>query len=157
MDFGIRGNLQPVNELVQQYLKAVGIQATLNALEWNAMIKKDVVDRNYEATLNWWVYPTDPDVTPYFISTAAGKGFNIPGYKDPKLDELLIKGQTTTDPAQRKQIYKELQAYMADTLPYVFLWYPQEIDVINSRLQGVAPVNLRDGMHYVNEWWVSAK
>lgn len=157
MDFGLRANLQPVNELVQQDLKAVGIQATLNAQEWNAMIKKDVVDRNYEAQLNWWVTPPDPDVTAYFVSTAAGKGFNIPGYKDTKLDDLLIKGQTTSDPAARKQIYKDLQSYMADTLPYLFLWYPQEVDVINSRLQGVSPVNLRDGMHYVNEWWVSAK
>ncbi len=157
MDFGIRANLQPVNELVQQYLKAVGIQATLNAQEWNAMIKKDVVDRNYEAQLNWWVTPPDPDVTAYFVSTAAGKGFNIPGYKDQKLDDLLIKGQTTSDPAMRKQIYKDLQTYMADNLPYIFLWYPQEIDVINSRVQGVAAINLRDGMHYVNEWWVNAK
>jgi|GEM_PF-489536 len=157
MDFGLRANLQPVNELVQQYFKQVGIQATLNAQEWNAMIKKDVVDRNYEMQLNWWTYPTDPDVTAYFVSTAAGKGFNIPGYKDPKLDELLIKGQTTSDAAQRKQIYKDLQAYMSDTLPYLFLWYPQEIDVVNSRVQGVAPLNLRDGMHYVNEWWVAAK
>ncbi len=157
MDFGLRANLQPVNELVQQYFKQIGIQATLNAQEWNAMIKKDVVDRNYEMQLNWWVYPTDPDVTAYFVSTAAGKGFNIPGYKDTKLDDLLIKGQTTSDAAQRKQIYKDLQAYMADTLPYLFLWYPQEIDVVNSRVQGVAALNLRDGMHYVNEWWVSAK
>jgi peptide/nickel transport system substrate-binding protein len=157
MDFGIRANLQPVDELVQQYFKQIGIQATLNAQEWNAMIKKDVVDRNYEMQLNWWVYPTDPDVTPYFVSTAAGKGFNIPGYKDPKLDDLLVKGQTTNDPVQRKQIYKDLQAYMADTLPYLFLWYPQEIDVMNSRVQGVAALNLRDGMHYVNEWWVSSK
>lgn len=157
MDFGLRANLQPVNELVQQYYKQIGIQATLNAQEWNAMIKKDVVDRNYEMQLNWWTYATDPDVTAYFVSTAAGKGFNIPGYKDTKLDDLLIKGQTTSDAAQRKQIYKDLQAYMADTLPYLFLWYPQEIDVVNSRVQGVAPLNLRDGMHYVNEWWVNAK
>lgn len=155
LDFGIRANLQPVNELVQQYFKQIGLQVTLNAQEWNAMIKKDVVDRNYEATLNWWVYPTDPDVTPYFVSTAAGKGYNIPGYKDPKLDDLLIKGQTASDVAQRKQVYKDLQTYMADTLPYLFLWYPQEIDVINSRVHGVAPLNLRDGMQYVNEWWVA--
>jgi hypothetical protein len=36
----------------------------------------------------------------------------------------------------------------------VFLWYPQEIDVINANLQGVADLNLRDNMHYVQEWWI---
>ena len=43
---------------------------------------------------------------------------------------------------------------VADNLPYVFLWYPEEIDVVNANLQGVSDLNLRDNMHYVNEWWI---
>src|SRR5205807_1510052 len=84
MDVGQRGVLEPTNALIQQNLKAVGIQANLNAMEWNAYIQKVVVNRDYSATVNWWVYPNDPDVFPYFHSSTAGKGFNIPGYKDPK-------------------------------------------------------------------------
>jgi peptide/nickel transport system substrate-binding protein len=154
MDVGQRGVLQPTNELIQQNLKAVGIQADLNSMEWNAYIQKVVVARDYSATVNWWVYPNDPDVFSYYHSTAAGKGFNIPGYKDPKLDELLTRVQTETDLAKRKQAVVELQTFMADNLPYVFLWYPQEIDVINANLQGVPDVNLRDNMHYIREWWL---
>jgi peptide/nickel transport system substrate-binding protein len=41
---------------------------------------------------------------------------------------------------------------MVDTLPYNFLWYPQEIDIVSDSLQGVPDLNLRDAMHYVNEW-----
>jgi peptide/nickel transport system substrate-binding protein len=43
---------------------------------------------------------------------------------------------------------------MADNLPYIFLWYPQELDVLNANLQGVPDLNLRDAMHYVQEWWI---
>jgi peptide/nickel transport system substrate-binding protein len=154
MDVGQRGVLQPTNELIQQNLKAVGIQADLNSMEWNAYIQKVVVGRDYTATVNWWVYPNDPDVFPYYHSSAAGKGFNIPGYKDPTLDDLLVKVQTETDLTRRKQDVVELQAYMADNLPYLFLWYPQEIDVINANLQGVPDLNLRDNMHYVREWFL---
>ncbi len=154
MDVGQRGVLQPTNELIQQNLKAVGIQADLSSMEWNAYIQKVVVNRDYTATVNWWVYPADPDVFPYFHSTAAGKGFNIPGFKDPKLDELLTKVQTEADATKRKQAVTDLQAFMADNLPYIFLWYPEEIDVINANLQGVPDLNLRDNMHYVNEWWL---
>jgi peptide/nickel transport system substrate-binding protein len=152
MDVGQRGVLQPTNELIQQNLKKVGISADLNSMEWNAYIQKVVVNRDYSATVNWWVYPNDPDVLPYYASSAAGKGFNIPGYQDAKLDELLTAGQKTSDPAARKPIYTQLQAYMADNLPYLFLWYPQEIDVVSDTLQGVPDLNLRDAMHYVNEW-----
>jgi peptide/nickel transport system substrate-binding protein len=154
MDVGQRGVLQPTNELIQQNLKAVGIQADLNSMEWNAYIQKVVVSRDYTATVNWWVYPNDPDVFPYFHSTTAGKGFNIPGFKDPKLDSLLTAVQTETDPGKRKQAVTDLQTFMADNLPYIFLWYPEEIDVINANLQGVPDINLRDNMHYVAEWWL---
>ena len=40
MDVGQRGVLQPTNELIQQNLKAVGIQADLNSMEWNAYIQE---------------------------------------------------------------------------------------------------------------------
>jgi peptide/nickel transport system substrate-binding protein len=152
MDVGQRGVLQPTNELIQQNLKKVGIQADLNSMEWNSYIQKVVVTRDYTATVNWWVYPNDPDVLPYYASSAAGKGFNIPGFKDAQLDDLLTQGQKTSDPAERKKVYAQLQAYMADNLPYNFLWYPQEIDIVSDNLQGVPDLNLRDSMHYVNEW-----
>jgi peptide/nickel transport system substrate-binding protein len=40
MDVGQRGVLQPTNELIQQNLKKVGIQADLNSMEWNAYIQE---------------------------------------------------------------------------------------------------------------------
>ena len=64
----------------------------------------------------------------------------------------LTAVQTETDLAKRKQAVTSLQTLMADNLPYLFLWYPQEIDVINANLQGVPDLNLRDAMHYVQEW-----
>jgi peptide/nickel transport system substrate-binding protein len=135
----------------------VGIQAALNSMEWNAYIQKVVVDRQYTATVNWWVYPNDPDVLPYYASSAAGKGFNIPGFKDAALDDLLTQTQRTSDPAERKKAVTQLQSYMADNLPYNFLWYPQEIDIVSDTLQGVPDLNLRDAMHYVNEWSLKPK
>ena len=157
MDVGQKGPLEPVNALIQQDLKKVGVQVDLNTMEWNSYIQKVVVRRDYTATVNWWVYPSDPDVFPYYHSSAAGKGFNIPGVKDPKLDDILTRGQATSDVAKRKVIYQELQTYMADTLPYLFLWYPEEVDVFSSSLKGVPELGLRDGMHYIGEWWLAKK
>jgi peptide/nickel transport system substrate-binding protein len=157
MDVGQRGVLEPVNALIQQDLKKVGVIVDLNTMEWNSYIQKDVVRREYTATVNWWTYPSDPDVFPYYHSSAAGKGFNIPGYQDPKLDDLLVQGQAASDLEARKAIYKQLQAYTSETLPYLFLWYPQEIDVISTSLKGVPELGLRDAMHYLGEWWLTKK
>ena len=157
MDVGQKGVLEPVNALIQQDLKKVGVVADLNTMEWNSYIQKVVVRREYTASVNWWTYPSDPDVFPYYASSAAGKGFNIPGYQDPKLDDILIQGQGTSDLEARKAVYKQLQTYMADTLPYLFLWYPDEVDVLSSSLQGVPELGLRDAMHYIGEWWLAKK
>jgi len=157
MDVGQRGVLEPVNALIQQDLRKVGVVVDLNTMEWNAYIQKDVVRREYTATVNWWTYPSDPDVFPYYHSSAAGKGFNIPGYQDPKLDDLLVQGQSASDLEARKAVYKQLQQYTSEVLPYLFLWYPQEIDVLSSALQGVPELGLRDSMHYIGEWWLAKK
>jgi len=157
MDVGQRGVLEPVNALIQQDLKKIGVAADLNTMEWNAYIQKVVVRREYTASVNWWTYPSDPDVFSYYHSSTAGKGFNIPGYQDPKLDDLLVQGQSAGDLESRKAVYKQLQAYTSETLPYLFLWYPQEIDVLSASLQGVPELGLRDAMHYIGEWWLTKK
>jgi len=143
-----------VSALVQQDLKKVGVIADLNTVDFTTYKNSVYVTKDYTAAVSWWVYPSDPDVFPYYHSSTAEKGFNIPKYKDPKLDDLLTQGQSASDLEARKAVYKQLQAYMADNLPYLFLWYPEEVDVLSSSLQGVAELNLRDGMHYIGEWWL---
>ena len=56
---------------------------------------------------------------------------------------MLMAGEATGDQRFIEFTTKRFQ-FMADNLPYIFLWYPQEIDVINANLQGVPDINLRD-------------
>ncbi|CEG28711.1 ABC transporter substrate-binding protein [Bacillus sp. B-jedd] len=153
-DIGIQGDLEPIAQMVQQYLKEVGLDVKLNTLEWNAMIQKNIIERDFDMILNWWAYPADPDVYAQYHSSNAGKGNNIPGYKDAKLDELLVKGQQTSDPAARGEVYKEMQQYMAENLPYLYLWYPEEIQIRNKKLKGVPDMYFGGALHYVNEWYI---
>ncbi|MEA2662612.1 MAG: peptide/nickel transport system substrate-binding protein [Chloroflexota bacterium] len=143
-----------VSALVQQDLKKVGVVADLNTVDFTTYRDSVYVTKNYTAAVSWWVYPSDPDVFPYYHSSTADKGFNIPKYRDPKLDDLLTQGQSAADLEGRKTAYKQLQTYLADNLPYLYLWYPQEVDVLSASLRGVAELNLRDGMHYIGEWWL---
>ncbi|MEK3936319.1 ABC transporter substrate-binding protein [Sporosarcina sp. FSL W7-1349] len=153
-DIAIQGDLERIAQLVQQYLIEAGIDVKLNVLEWNAMIQKDIIERDYEMLLNWWSYPTDPDVYAQYSSENAGTGNNIPGYKDPKLDELLSKGQATSDQEERAAIYREVQEYMSETLPYIYLWYPKELQLRNSKLKGLPDMYYGATLHYIHEWYL---
>ena len=155
-EVGIQGNLVRIGQIVQQQLREAGLDARFETLEWNTMIQKNVIRRDYDMMLNWWRYPADPDLLPYFHSSTAGTGYNIPGYRDSKLDELLEAGSTIADPEERRGIYLELQDYMAETLPYLFLWYPMETAVRRANLEGVPEsLGFGDSLHYIDEWWIS--
>ena len=155
-EVGIQGNLVRIGQIVQQQLREAGIDARFETLEWNTMIQKNVIRRDYDMILNWWRYPADPDLLPYFHSSTAGTGYNIPGYRDSRLDELLEAGSTTADPEERRGIYRELQDYMAETLPYLFLWYPMETQVRRTDLEGVPEgLGFGDSLHYIDEWRIA--
>ncbi|MBB6453745.1 peptide/nickel transport system substrate-binding protein [Salirhabdus euzebyi] len=153
-DIALQGDLEQMAVLVQQYLIEVGFDVKLNTLEWNAMIQKNIIERDFDMILNWWAYPTDPDVLAQYHSSNAGTGNNIPGYQNEELDALLEQGQSVGDPAERKEIYDQVQVHMAENLPYLYLWYPQALSVRSDRLQNVPDLHFGGTLHYINEWWV---
>jgi len=151
----LQGELEQVATLIQQYLKDVGFDVDLNTMEWNTMVEEVVVNRDYEMTMNWWTYPSDPDVYSQNHSSNAGSGNNIPGYKNHELDELLEEGQSVSEPEKRKEIYDKVQEHMAENLPYIYLWYPEEITIRNKRIHNV-PEDISFGhtLSYIDEWTV---
>lgn len=134
MPTGQFGILVPAAQLIQQYWQKVGVKVNLQVMEWNAFIQQVVVNRTYDATLNWWAMPTDPDVLVYHHSSTAGTGFNIPGYKNPELDKLMEQGRAAASEEERVKIYQEMQKLTAEELPYLYLWYPQAIIASSKKL-----------------------
>ncbi|MBB6098588.1 peptide/nickel transport system substrate-binding protein [Deinobacterium chartae] len=149
--------LLPITLLIQQYWKNIGVKAELKTMDWNSYIQQVVVKRDYQGTVNWWSTPADPDVLPYYASSSAGTGYNIPGYKNPALDRLLEEGRRATSTSARKKVYTEAQELMAKELPYLYLWYPQMIIVKNKRLQGMRGVTQAADFQYAHEWYVTRK
>ncbi|WP_416145233.1 ABC transporter substrate-binding protein [Planococcus koreensis] len=152
-EIGIQGDLEAISQMVQQYLVKTGFDVNLNAMEWNSMIQEVVVNRDYEMSLNWWRYPADPDLSAYMHSNSIA-GNNITAYQNPELDALLDAGAQTSDVEERKEIYIEAQKFMAEELPYIFLWYPQEAQVRASNLKGVPDLAFGDALHHIHKWYI---
>jgi peptide/nickel transport system substrate-binding protein len=148
------GYLVNATLLVQQYWKAIGVDAKLNVMEWNAYIQDVVVKRNYQATLAWWSTPPTPDITPYFSTAAAEKGNNIPNYKNAELDALMAKARAATNVDDEVTVVKAIEANVAQNLPYLFLWYPDIITVLNKKVGGMATINTPTAFQYSADWYV---
>jgi peptide/nickel transport system substrate-binding protein len=149
--------LVPATLLVQQYWKAIGVKANVQVMEWNAYIQKMFVNRQYEATLAWWSTPPTPDVTPYYASSAANAGNNIPNYKNADLDKLMQQGREASGVQQQVLVYRKLQRTLAEQLPYLYLWFPENTALINNRITGFPEINMAAAFQYSNEWAVAKK
>jgi peptide/nickel transport system substrate-binding protein len=155
MPTGQFGYLVPATLLAQQYWADIGVEANVEVIEWNAYIQQVVVNREYEATLAWWSQPPTPDVSPYYSSEAAVTGNNIPNYRSDTLDDIMTAGRRAISEAEQIAIYAEMQAYLAEELPYMYLWYPDILSAVSNRIQGMPEINNATAFQFAAQWYVA--
>jgi peptide/nickel transport system substrate-binding protein len=143
-------------EIIQRRLRAVGIDAQIHIVEWAAFINTFIRKRDFEAIILGWGLGLDPDQYDIWHSSKTGSDeLNHISYKNPKVDALLEAGRRTFDEAKRKAIYGEFQDIMAEEQPVVFLYVPDALPVVSSRVRGIEPAPA--GISYnFTKWYVPA-
>lgn len=153
-----QGNEQRIKtaELIQRYLKDVGIKMSIRVLEWTAFL--DTIDRrDFEAVLLGWSLDPDPDQYDIWHSSKTGpKEFNFISYVNPEVDKLLVNGRNTCRQDERKKIYHRLQEILAEEQPYTFLYFPQSLPIVHARFYGIKPAPGGIGYNFI-EWYVPAQ
>jgi peptide/nickel transport system substrate-binding protein len=94
--------------------------------------------------LKWIGSNEDPDIFRYMYSSASfpPKGANRGHYTNPRVDALLAQaaaeaGAPDAVQARRRAEYIEVQKILADELPSLPLWYPENEVVHSTRVEGV--------------------
>jgi peptide/nickel transport system substrate-binding protein len=123
----------------QQQLREVGIALDIRSFE-SATFLADVTKGAYQVhALRWIGGNQDPDMFENVFATSsfAPKRANRTFYSNPRVDELIKEGRSTLDQAKRKVIYDEIQQIVARDLPYINLWYPDNVLVHTNRVHGI--------------------
>ncbi|ARK20300.1 ABC transporter substrate-binding protein [Sporosarcina ureae] len=115
----------------------IGADVQVAALDWSAITIEDT-----EAFMVGWGSPYDADHHTHILfhsdeSSVTSTGYNYGSYSNEKVDELLAKGRTTTDPEERKQIYMQFQEELANDPAFDFIAYENAVYGINKDLSGV--------------------
>jgi peptide/nickel transport system substrate-binding protein len=141
-------------QIIQQRLRQVGIDIKIRVVEWAAFLKEFVNKGKFEVVLLAWSISQDPDMYDIWHSSKTKPGeLNFIGYNNAEVDRLLIAGRNTFDIAQRRQAYFRIQNILADEQPYTFLYVPDALPVVSSRIRGVEPAPAGIG-HNQNRWYV---
>ena len=133
-----------VTEAIQSQLAEVGIDASIETLEWSAYL--DLTRQPPEdnivpiALLGWGTVTGDADygLFPLFHSSQhVPDGSNRAFYANPAVDELLSEGRTNTDPDAREQIYAEALEIIHEDAPWLFLHSETQLVAVNDDVQGL--------------------
>ena len=91
-------------------------------------------------SLRWVGYSNqDPDIFEDAFHSASfpPKRDNRGYYSNPAVDRLIDEARRTPDQQKRKQLYAEVQRILADDLPYINLWYFDNVVVHSRRVRNL--------------------
>ena len=131
-------------EVIVEQLKAVGINATIKAVEWTTWLDEVYNDRQYAATISGITCDSTPGYLLNRFQTDSKKNFI--NFQNTEYDEIYAKAQAELDPAKKAEYYKELQKILCDEAGSVFLQVPASQTAISKNLAGYKfyPVYVQD-------------
>jgi ABC-type transport system substrate-binding protein len=125
--------------VMQQQLREVGIALDIRSYEF-ATFFADVQHGAFQMYgLRWIGGNEDPDIFEYAFHSSKfpPNGANRDYYSNPRVDTLIDKARREIDPRVRKPLYAEVQQVLAKDLPYINLWYLDNVLVRTKRVRGV--------------------
>ena len=125
--------------VLQQQLRDVGIALDIRTFEF-ATFFADVTSGAFQFySLRWIGGNEDPDIFEYAFHSAKfpPRGANRGFYSNPRVDVLIDQARRESDQNIRKRLYAELQEVLAQDVPYVNLWYFDNVLVHSKRVRGI--------------------
>src|SRR5262249_18503489 len=81
----------------------------------------------------------DPDILRRVFASSQQPpvGFNRGHFVDPTVDALIERATKSTDDSERRQLYGQVQARIAEQVPYISLWHKTNVVVTQPNIKGV--------------------
>jgi peptide/nickel transport system substrate-binding protein len=141
-------------EIIQRRLREVGVAVKIRTVEWAAFLKEFIEKGRFEAVLLGWTTGQDPDIYDIWHSSKNKPGeLNFINYNNPEVDRLLEEGRHTFDQSKRKAAYFRLQEILAHDQPYTFLYVPDALPAVSSRIHGIKPAPAGISYNFI-KWYV---
>jgi peptide/nickel transport system substrate-binding protein len=135
---GVYGSFEEVCEAIAGYLGEVGITINLEIME----------------SAQYWDLEANKELPPLFGDSwgeESGEAYNrligalggwdaaYSAWSDPEIDRLLSEISTEVDADKRTALYQELQVYMHDNPPFIYLYEPYTFEAVRDKVQDYHP------------------
>ncbi len=128
-----------LGEVLQEQWRRVGVELELRPLEF-ATLYADITRGNFQLyTLRWVGANNDPDIFEYVFHSRRipPDGANRGRFRNARLDALLDQARVEPEREKRRRTYGEVQRIVGEELPYLSLWYLDNVCVHRRRVAQV--------------------
>ena len=152
-------------QFLQQAFQTAGMQVNINIIA-QATIINNALAGSYQATLWRQFGAVDPDLNYVWFTTQLASGslaLNMARNVDPRIQAALLAGRTTSNKAARTKSYQQVNQYLAQDIPYLWLARDTWAVVANPKVQnfanpktlsGTKAVAFDEGVLWPTQMWV---
>ncbi len=125
--------------VIQDQLAKVGIQVTLKTYDWGTFYG-DIKAGRFQLYSLSWVGIKTPDIFRYAFHSGSvpPEGANRGRFQDIIVDTLIEAAEQVSDLEHQAILYRALQERLVQTLPYVPLWYEDQVFAMRTGVDGYA-------------------
>lgn len=134
-------------EVLESQLKEVGINLSIEPIEFSTWLSKVYTDRDFQSTIVGFIGYLDPNqILGRYTSDNKRDYIN---YKNPKFDEAIKKASSSASKEEQISYYKEAQKLLAEDAASAFLVDPDTITAMRNGVEGlklypIQKLNLED-------------
>ncbi|MEK6952610.1 MAG: ABC transporter substrate-binding protein, partial [Nanoarchaeota archaeon] len=152
--------LLQVAELIKDYWQSIGILVDINTVSITDL-KPIIKNRNYDILLYGEALGSEPDLYPFWHSSQKNDpGLNLSSYENKDVDKLLKEARETLDGDKKKEKLEKLQDIIINNAPALFLYNPDYIYFVSSKVNGVDTKKIIDpAERFVNitNWYLKTQ
>ncbi|GAA4844564.1 ABC transporter substrate-binding protein [Paenibacillus vulneris] len=120
--------------LAKENFKDIGIAVEAEILDFNALLAK-----RKKGDFDIASFTSTNFSDPYDGVKSFHSKYNVSGYSNPKIDQLIDQGTETLDTNKRIPIYHDLYKQLKEDPPVLLLSYLKILSAHNARIQGINP------------------
>jgi peptide/nickel transport system substrate-binding protein len=125
-------------EILQYQLKKIGVVVNLRVMEWQAFLNMVVFPHKFDSVLLGWGLSPAPDPYMFWHSDNDTKGgFNLVGYHNKEMNRMIEESQSIVDKKILAKKWQKMFKMIVEDNPYLFLYIPNSITVINKKIKNV--------------------
>ena len=134
---------QSIALVYRQQLKKIGIDLKIRVQDW-AVTYQNMKEGRFELFSAIWTPVVEPNLFDWVFHSERipgpdKAGGNRGAYIDIELDKLIEQAQLTSNLPERKALYSKIERRLLQTLPYIPLWFEDNITVTSRDLLDFVP------------------